>query len=217
MRRDYFLGRGYSVGECWVNCNIHSYFEKETVKVGNNDRTPIPRGNMGYDLYTVPDTVAFEPTFLAILYHSQTCVHGLSCHSFNFLRRTVNSKPPTIHFGINTCTFSDKPFSKKSCISISGKCSTLWVEFTTGTILTISNNSMTYSWFLPGLWWLSEVLPSCQDGFNSQTLGALNKNTAAKTANTTTTSWARTLLTSNGRNFIKGSVFIAVTWENKQD
>ena len=76
---------------------------------------------------------------------------------------------------------------------------------------------MTYNWFLTGLWWLSEVLPSCQEGFNSQTLGALNKNTAAKTANTTTTSWARTLLTSNGRSFIIGSVFIVVTWENKQD
>ena len=75
---------------------------------------------------------------------------------------------------------------------------------------------MTYNWFSPGLWWISDVLPSCQEGFNSQTLGALNKNTAAKTANTTTTSWARTLLTSNGRSFIKGSVFIAVTWENNK-
>jgi len=141
----------------------------------------------------------------------------VSCATLSFFyRRTLNSKRPTIHFGFNACTFSDKPFSKKSCMSISGKSSTLRVEFTTGTILTKSNNSMTYNWFLTGLWWLSEVLPSCQDGFNSQTLGALNKNTAAKTANTTTTSWARTLLTSNGRSFIKGSGFIAVTWENKQ-
>ena len=183
--------------------------------VGKNEHTTIPRGNTGYNLYTVPDTVAVEPTFFPFLYHSQRYVYSLSCHSLNFLRRTVNSEPPTIHFGINACTFSCKPFLKKSCISISGKSSTLWVEFTTGSILTISNKSMTYNWFSPGLWWLSEVLPSCQEGFNSQTLGALNKNTAAKTANTTTTSWARTLLTSNGRSFIKGSVFIAVTWENK--
>ena len=55
---------------------------------------------MGYDRYTVPDTVAVERTVSAFLKHSQTYVHGLSCHSFNFLSRTVNSKPPTIPFGI---------------------------------------------------------------------------------------------------------------------
>ena len=27
----------------------------------------IPKGNMGYDQYTVPDTVAVEPTFVALL------------------------------------------------------------------------------------------------------------------------------------------------------
>ena len=27
----------------------------------------IPKGNMGYDQYTVPDTVAVEPTFVAFL------------------------------------------------------------------------------------------------------------------------------------------------------
>ena len=32
----------------------------------------IPKGNMGYDQYTVPDTVAVVPTFVAFLYHSQT-------------------------------------------------------------------------------------------------------------------------------------------------
>ena len=27
----------------------------------------IPKGNMGYDQYTVPDTVAVEPTFVTFL------------------------------------------------------------------------------------------------------------------------------------------------------
>ena len=39
----------------------------------------------------------------------------LSCHSFKFLWRTVNLKPPTIPFGIVACTFSDN-LSRNSCI-----------------------------------------------------------------------------------------------------
>ena len=31
--------------------------------VGKNVRATIPKGNIGYDQYTVPDTVAVEPTF----------------------------------------------------------------------------------------------------------------------------------------------------------
>ena len=30
-------------------------------------RIAIPKGNMGYDQYTVPDTVAVEPTFVTFL------------------------------------------------------------------------------------------------------------------------------------------------------
>ena len=83
--------------------------------VGRNVHATIPKGNMGYAQYTVPDFVAVEPTFVAFLYHSQTYVHGLSCHSINFLWRTVNSKPPTIPFGIVVRTFSDN-LSRNSCI-----------------------------------------------------------------------------------------------------
>ena len=56
---------------------------------------------MGYDQYTVSgSTVAVELTFVAFLYHLQTLVHGLSCHSLKFFGRTVNLKPPTIPLGI---------------------------------------------------------------------------------------------------------------------
>ena len=39
----------------------------------------IPKGNPGYDQYTVPDSVAVEPNFVAF-YHLQTHVHNVSCH-----------------------------------------------------------------------------------------------------------------------------------------
>ena len=43
---------------------MYSYFEKGCRK---NVYATIPRGNMGYVQYTVPDTVAVEPTFVAFL------------------------------------------------------------------------------------------------------------------------------------------------------
>ena len=73
---------------------------------------------MGYDQYTVPDTVAVKPTFVALLKQTPTYLLGLSCHSFNFLWRRVNSKPATIiPFGIVACTFSDN-LSRNSCILV---------------------------------------------------------------------------------------------------
>ena len=35
--------------------------------VGKNVHATIPKGDMGYDQYTFPDTVAVEPTFVAFL------------------------------------------------------------------------------------------------------------------------------------------------------
>ena len=35
--------------------------------VGKNAHATIPKGNMGYDQYTVPDTIAVEPTFAIFL------------------------------------------------------------------------------------------------------------------------------------------------------
>ena len=70
---------------------------------------------MGYDQYTVLDTVAVKTSFVAFLQHAQTYAHGLLCNSFKFLWRTANSKPPTLPFGIVACTFSDN-LSRNSCI-----------------------------------------------------------------------------------------------------
>ena len=43
---------------------IYSYFEKV---VGKHVHATIPKGNVGYVQYTVPDTVAVEPTFVSFL------------------------------------------------------------------------------------------------------------------------------------------------------
>ena len=43
--------------------------------VGKNVHLTIPKGNMGYDQYTVPDTVAVKTSFVAFLQHAQTYVH----------------------------------------------------------------------------------------------------------------------------------------------
>ena len=83
----YFYAQGFHPGRC-VN-GKHPMFTLYTAisrkVVGKHVHATIPKGNMGYDQYTVPDTVAVEPTLVAFLQHSQTYVDGLSCHSFKFL------------------------------------------------------------------------------------------------------------------------------------
>ena len=69
-------------------------------------------------------TVAVEPTFVAFRNHSQTYFHGISCHSFKFLWKTVNSRPPTIPFGFVAFTLSDN-LSRNSCICLPSK---VWVD-----------------------------------------------------------------------------------------
>ena len=101
------------VGEKGV---LYRYLEKKVA--GKNVHATMPKGYIGYDQYTVPDTVAFKPTFVALLKQTPTYLLGLSCYSFNFLWRRVNSKPATIiPFGIVACTFSDN-LSRNSCILV---------------------------------------------------------------------------------------------------
>ena len=44
--------------------HVYSYFEKGCRK---NVHATIPKGNMGYDQNTVPETLAVKPTFVAFL------------------------------------------------------------------------------------------------------------------------------------------------------
>ena len=65
--------------------SLLSYTAISRKVVEKNVHATIPKGNVGYDQYTVPDTVAVEPTFVKFIQHSQTYVHDLSYHSFKFL------------------------------------------------------------------------------------------------------------------------------------
>ena len=48
-----------------VSYMVHTAISRKVV--GKTAHATIPKGNMGYDRYTVPDTVAVEPTFVAFL------------------------------------------------------------------------------------------------------------------------------------------------------
>ena len=44
---------------------VHTAISRKVV--AKNAHATIPKGNMGYDQYTVPDFVAVEPTFVALV------------------------------------------------------------------------------------------------------------------------------------------------------
>ena len=44
---------------------LHTVISRKVV--GKNAQATIPKGNMGYDQYTVPEIVAVEPVFVAFL------------------------------------------------------------------------------------------------------------------------------------------------------
>ena len=93
-------------------CLLYTAISRKVV--GKSVHATIPKGSMGYEQYAVPDTVAVEPTLLlsfSTLKHMSMASRAILS---NFFERTVNSKPPTISFGIVACTFSDN-LSRNSC------------------------------------------------------------------------------------------------------
>ena len=54
----------WTPGPCFV---LTRYTAISRKVVGRNVHATIPKGNMGHDQYTVPDTVTVEPTFVALL------------------------------------------------------------------------------------------------------------------------------------------------------
>ena len=71
--------------------------------VGESVHATTPKGNMGYDQYTVPDTVAVESTFVAFFQLPQTYVRSLSCRSFKLLWGMENSEFKTTHNIFRDC------------------------------------------------------------------------------------------------------------------
>ena len=61
LRRDFVIWKLVGKGSIY---HIYSYFEKGCQKIVH---VTVRKGNMGYVQYTVPDTVAVEPTFVARL------------------------------------------------------------------------------------------------------------------------------------------------------
>ena len=76
-----------------------------------NVHATIPKGNMGYDQYIVPDDCGCRIYFCCFPF----TVANLRPWPLVPFFETVNSKPPTIPFGIGACTFSDN-LSRNSCI-----------------------------------------------------------------------------------------------------
>ena len=86
----------------WV---VYSYFKKG---FGKNVHATIPK------VIGILSNLLLLLCFSTRRYMSMT---SPACHSFKFLWKTVNSKPPTIPFGVVACTLSDK-LSRNSCIHV---------------------------------------------------------------------------------------------------
>ena len=88
--------------------------------VGKNEHATIPKGKMGYDQCTVPDTIASCRTYFCCFHLALANVHPWPLVPFFqiSLKNIVNLKPTTIiPFGIVACTFSENA-SRNSCLRI---------------------------------------------------------------------------------------------------
>ena len=76
--------------------------------VAKNVHVTIPKGNMGYDQYTVPDDCSCQTYFCCFpLALADTFPWPFVQILSNFFEKKENSKPPTTPFRIVACTFSD--------------------------------------------------------------------------------------------------------------
>ena len=74
-------GRGCGGGGCWAQ--IMSIYTAISGKVvGKYVHSIIPKDNMGYDRYIVPDTVAFEPTFVGLSSIASHASHAILSNFF---------------------------------------------------------------------------------------------------------------------------------------
>ena len=99
----------------WLPVEHWEYKAISRKVVGKNVHATIPKGNMGYDQYTVRDDCSCR-IYLSVLSFS-TREH-MSMASSAILSNFCEEKwtqPPTIPFGIVACTFSDNLF-RNSCI-----------------------------------------------------------------------------------------------------
>ena len=63
-----FLNNSLSLCEKKFRCtSAHDVYSSSRKVVGKNVHATLPKGNMGYDQYTVPDTVGVKTSFVAFL------------------------------------------------------------------------------------------------------------------------------------------------------
>ena len=81
--------------------------------VGKNVHATIPKGNMGYDQYTVPDDCTCRTYFCCFPLALANTFHGLSCQFFQISRK--NSELKTTHNTFQDCRmhFFRQPFLKQ--------------------------------------------------------------------------------------------------------
>ena len=90
--------------------------------VGKKVHATIPKGNMGYDQYTVPDTVAVKPTFVAFLFFPLISTHKHTSITFrtilsNFFQKKWTKNYPQYWFRDGRVYSFRQPFSKYNCVS----------------------------------------------------------------------------------------------------
>ena len=84
--------------------------------VGKHVYATAPKGNMGYDQYTVPDDCSCRTYFCCFpLALANTFPWPFVPILSNFFEKKENLKPPTMPFRIVACTFPDN-LSRNSCI-----------------------------------------------------------------------------------------------------
>ena len=67
LRTDIYRKQSLGASGSYTSAQLFTHTAISRKAVGKNLHATIPKGSMGYDQFTVPDTVAFEPTFVAFL------------------------------------------------------------------------------------------------------------------------------------------------------
>ena len=98
------------------NAHNHMYTAISRKVVGKSVHATIPKGNMGYDQYNVPDDCSCRTYFCCFpLALANTFPWPFVPILSNFFEKKENLKPPTMPFRIVACTFPDN-LSRNSCI-----------------------------------------------------------------------------------------------------
>ena len=75
-------GWGGGGGGCWAQLFMSIYTAISGKVVGKYVHSIIPKDNMGYAQYTVPDTVAVEPTFVGLSSIASHASHAILSNFF---------------------------------------------------------------------------------------------------------------------------------------